>query len=110
VRHVCSFHGLRTSCYRARMLQLCPQFTESHLTQFVQDCFASPETVMAYGCPLHLPVVVSVAGRPIVAEALPDSHFQGRQTVSIIPFQSALQAAHQARDMKIIEEEPESTT
>lgn len=91
--------------YRARMLQLCPQFTESHLTQFVQSCFASPETIMAYGCPLHLPVVVSVAGRPTVAEALPDSHFQAQQTVSIIPFQSALQAAHRARDMKIIADE-----
>ena len=93
------------NAYRARMLQLCPQFTESHLTQFVQDCFAPPETVMAYGCPLHLPVVVDVAGRPVVAEALPDSHFQAGQTVSIIPFQSALQAAHQARDMQIIADE-----
>ena len=91
--------------YRARMLQLCPQFTESHLTQFVQDCFAPPETVMAYGCPLHLPVVVAVAGRPVAAEALPDSHFQARQTVAIIPFQAALQAANQARDMLIIEDE-----
>jgi hypothetical protein len=91
--------------YRARMLQLCPQFTESHLMQFVEDCFASPETVMAYGCPLHLRVVVDVAGRPIAAEALPASHFQSRQTVAIIPFQTALQAAHQARDMKIIEDE-----
>jgi hypothetical protein len=60
---------------------------------------------MAYGSPLHLPVVVSVAGWPIVAEALPDSHFQAGQTVSIIPFQSALQAAHQAQGMKIIEDE-----
>lgn len=91
--------------YRARMLQLCPQFKEAHLTQFVHDCFANPEVIMAYGCPLHLPVVVNVSGRPLVAEALPDSHFQARQTVSIIPFRSALQAAHRARDMKIIEDE-----
>ena len=92
---------MEIQAYRARMLQLCPKFTESYLTQFVQSCFAPPETVMAYGCPLDLPVVVDVAGRPFVAEALPASHFQAGQMVSIIPFQSALQAARQARNMKI---------
>ena len=60
---------------------------------------------MAYGRPLHLPLVVSVAGRPVVQEALPESQFEGRQVVSIIPFRSALQAAHQSQRMKILDNE-----
>lgn len=98
--------GIET--YRARMLQLCPAFTEAHLTQFVQSCFASPQVVMAYSSVLHLPVVVDVAGKPIVAEALPRSRFEAQQTVCVIPFQAALEASRSAQSMKILDDESDS--
>ena len=102
-RHQMSARGIQN--YRARMLQLCPRFQEVPLTQFVDSIFAKPEVVMAYGLPLHLPVVVAVANQPVVQEALPESQFEGRQSVSIIPFRSALQAAHLAQGMKILDNE-----
>ena len=101
--HQMSAKGIQA--YRSRMLQLCPQFQEAHVTQFVHSIFAKPEVVMAYGLPLHLPLVVAVAGRPVVQEALPESKFEGRQMVSVIPFRSALQSAHQAQRMKILANE-----
>ena len=101
--HQMSAKGIQA--YRNRMLQLCPRFQEAPVTQFVQSIFAKPEVVMAYGFPLHLPVVVAVANQPVVQEALPESQFEGRQMVSVIPFRAALQAAHQARRMKILDTE-----
>ena len=101
--HQLSAKGIQA--YRSRMLQLCPRFQEAHVTQFVNSIFAKPEVVAAYGLPLHLPLVVAVAGRPVVQEALPESQFEGRQSVSLIPFRSALQAAHLAQRMKILDNE-----
>jgi hypothetical protein len=101
--HLMSASGIQS--YRTRMLQRCPKFEEVNLTQFVQSIFAKPEVVAAYGFPLHLPVVVAVANQPVVQEALPESQFEGRQVVTVIPFRSALQAAHLAQNMKILDNE-----
>ena len=101
--HLMSASGIQS--YRTRMLQRCPKFQEVHVTQFVHSIFAKGEVVAAYGFPLHLPVVVAVANQPVVQEALPESQFEGRQVVSVIPFRSALQAAHLAQGMKILDGE-----
>lgn len=97
----------RIHAYRARMLELCPQFGEAHLTKFVQSCFASTHAIMAYGCLLYLPAQVTAAGKALAGQTLLKGGSHGRYTASIMPFQAALNAAHWARRMEILEDETE---
>jgi len=75
--------------FRTELLRNCPQFDSPALARFVNACFESDQTVVAYLKPMYLPV--------FTRNRVPTG-----KTIKSVPMTHALRAARAAREMALI--------